>query len=157
MEMLTARTDPRVRLDISAIADMIGSVTDLVLAAKALADPTRVRIVAALRRGELCVCELSDALQVTQSTLSTHLQVIRDASLVRTRREGKWVYYALRSDKKQLIKQLFGFFESQLKSDARIGADAQRLAERLAQREDGACCRGYVAPRRKRTARQCSL
>ena len=117
------------------------------LAAKALADPTRLRILAALRRGELCVCELSDALQVTQSTLSTHLQVIRDASLVRTRREGKWVYYALRSDRKQLVKQFFRFFESELKRDAQLGADAQRLAERLAQREDGACCRGFVAPR----------
>lgn len=121
--------------------------TDLVLAAKALADSTRVRILAALRQGELCVCELSDALQVTQSTLSTHLQVIRDASLVRTRREGKWIYYALRSDKKQFVKQLFGFFESDLKSDAQLGADTRRLAERLAQRENGACCRGYVPPR----------
>jgi len=117
--------------------------TSLVLAAKALADPTRVRILAALRRGELCVCELSDALHITQSTLSTHLQVIRDASLVRTRREGKWVYYALRSDKKQLVKELFGFFGSELKSDAQLAADAQRLARRIAQREDGACCRGY--------------
>ncbi len=131
--------------------------TDLVLAAKALADPTRVRILVALRRGELCVCELSDALQVTQSTLSTHLQVIRDASLVRTRREGKWVYYALRSDKKQLVGKLFGFFESELKNDAQLRADGQRLAERLDQREDGACCRGYATPRRKRTTRQCSL
>jgi DNA-binding transcriptional ArsR family regulator len=75
------------------------------------------------------------------------LQVIRDASLVRTRREGKWVYYALRSETKQLVKQLFGFFESELKSDAHLRGDAQRLAERLAQREDGACCRGYVPPR----------
>ena len=62
---------------------------ELVLAAKALADPTRVRVLAALRDGELCVCELSDVLDVTQSTLSTHLQVIRDANLVQTRKEGK--------------------------------------------------------------------
>ena len=121
--------------------------TGLVLEAKALADPTRVRILAALRRGELCVCELSDALHITQSTLSTHLQVIRDASLVRTRREGKWVYYALRSDKKQLVKQLFAFFGPELKSDAQLAADSQHLVRRLAQREDGACCRGYAAVR----------
>jgi ArsR family transcriptional regulator len=127
--------------------------TRLVLAAKALADPTRVRILAALRRGELCVCELSDALHITQSTLSTHLQVIRDASLVRTRREGKWVYYALRPEKKELVKQLFGFFHSELKSDAQLAADAQQLTRRLAQREDGACCRGY-APVRSRQAGQ---
>ena len=57
---------------------------ELVLTAKALADATRVRILAALRGGELCVCELGDALGVTQSTLSTHLQVIREAGLVGT-------------------------------------------------------------------------
>ena len=128
--------------------------TGLVLAAKALADPTRVRILAALRRGELCVCELSDALHITQSTLSTHLQVIRDASLVRTRREGKWVYYALRPDKKQLVKELFGFFGSELKGDAQLAADCLQLTRRIAQREDGACCRGYAPLRRTRTARK---
>jgi len=126
--------------------------TGLVHAAKALADPTRVRILAALRRGELCVCELSDALHITQSTLSTHLQVIRDASLVSTRREGKWVYYALRSDKKQLVKQLFQFFGPELKSDAQLAADSQHLTRRLAQRENGACCRGYALVRSRRTA-----
>ena len=60
---------------------------ELLVTAKAFADPTRVRSLAALRGGELCVCELSDALGVTQSTLSTHLQVIRDAGLVQTRRD----------------------------------------------------------------------
>ncbi len=127
--------------------------TGLVQVAKALADPTRVRILAALRRGELCVCELADALHITQSTLSTHLQVIRDASLVSTRREGKWVYYALRSDKKQLVKQVFGFFGSELSSDSQLTADSQCLAARIAQREDGACCRGYAPVRSKRTGR----
>jgi len=118
-------------------------VTRLLHTAKTLADPTRVRILAALRQGELCVCELCDALEITQSTLSTHLQVIRDASLVRTRREGKWIYYALRADKKQLLKRFFACFEPELKSDAQLAADAQRLARRLSQRDNGACCLGY--------------
>jgi len=61
-------------------------VRDLVAIAKAFADLTRVRILAAVRHRELCVCELCDALGVTQSTLSTHLQVIRDAGLVQTRK-----------------------------------------------------------------------
>ncbi|PYU99000.1 MAG: transcriptional regulator, partial [Acidobacteria bacterium] len=68
---------------------------DLVKTAKSLADSTRVRIVAALLERELCVCELCDSLGVTQSTLSTHLQVIRDAGLVSARKEGKWMYYAI--------------------------------------------------------------
>lgn len=116
---------------------------DLVLAAKALADPTRVRVLAALRDGELCVCELSDVLDVTQSTLSTHLQVIRDANLVQTRKEGKWVYYALNTDTRRLLKGMFGFFADELADAPLLRRDEARLKKRLAEREDGACCRGF--------------
>jgi ArsR family transcriptional regulator len=116
---------------------------ELVLAAKALADATRVRVLAALRGGELCVCELSDALEVAQSTLSTHLQVIREADLVQTRKEGKWVYYALKPEAKRLLKGVFDFFADGLESDKLLRRDAGRLQKRLAEREDGACCRGF--------------
>jgi ArsR family transcriptional regulator len=116
---------------------------ELVLAAKALADPTRVRVLAALRDGELCVCELSDALEVTQSTLSTHLQVIREADLVQTRKEGKWVYYALKPGAKRLLRGVFDFFADGLESDKLLRRDGSRLQKRLAERENGACCRGF--------------
>lgn len=121
-----------------------GVMNELVLAAKALADPTRVRVLAALREGELCVCELSDALEVTQSTLSTHLQVIREADLVQTRKEGKWVYYALKPEAKRLIKGVLDFFADELEEDKLLLRDAGRLQKRLAEREDGACCRGFA-------------
>jgi ArsR family transcriptional regulator len=121
-----------------------GVMNDLVLAAKALADPTRVRVLAALHEGKLCVCELSDALEVTQSTLSTHLQVIREADLVQTRKEGKWVYYALKPEAKRLLKGVFGFFADGLEADKLLRRDANRLLKRLAEREDGACCRGFT-------------
>jgi len=117
---------------------------DLVLAAKALADPTRVRVLAALHEGELCVCELCDALDITQSTLSTHLQVIREADLVQTRKEGKWVYYALKPEAKRLLNGVFDFFADGLEADKLLCRDAGRLQKRLAEREDGACCRGFA-------------
>lgn len=116
----------------------------LVLAAKALADPTRVRVLSALRGGELCVCELSDALGITQSTLSTHLQVIREADLVKTRREGKWIYYALNDDAGRFLKAVFGFFAADLDRAPLLRRDVERLTKRLDEREDGACCRGYT-------------
>ena len=116
---------------------------NLVLSAKSLADPTRVRVLAALRGGEWCVCELSDALEVSQSTLSTHLQVIREAELVQTRREGKWVYYALTPDARRFLKAVFGFFEQRLEADKLLRHDGVRLKKRLAERENGACCRGF--------------
>lgn len=71
---------------------------DLELAARrfrALSDETRLRIVAMLRNGEQCVCDLTAALEVGQSLLSFHLRTLREAGLVRDRREGRWSYYAL--------------------------------------------------------------
>ena len=61
----------------------------------ALADPTRLAIVERLRTGERCVCELTDALETGQSRLSFHLRTLKDAGLLRDRRQGRWVYYAL--------------------------------------------------------------
>ncbi len=127
--------------------------TPLVSAAKALSDPNRVRILAMLRDGELCVCELCNALRLTQSTLSTHLQVIRKAELVTTRKLGKWNYYAIAPQAKRLLDSLFGFFAASLDSDRKLAADARRLKERLALREEGACCVGFACgtPARKGT------
>ena len=119
------------------------AVNDLVAVAKAFADPTRVRVLAAVRNRELCVCELCDALNVTQSTLSTHLQVIRDASLVNTRKQGKWVYYSVNPKAEQLLESVFGFFAPSLKADATIRQDARNLARRLKERRDGVCCVGF--------------
>ena len=116
---------------------------ELVLAAKAFADPTRVRILAALRGRELCVCELSDALGVSQSTLSTHLRVIRAAGLVRTRKAGKWVYYAPEPEAEAFMESLFGFFQTSLRGDATVQRDTGRVRQRLAERADGECCRGF--------------
>jgi ArsR family transcriptional regulator, arsenate/arsenite/antimonite-responsive transcriptional repressor len=120
---------------------------ELVLAAKAFADPTRVRILAALRVGELCVCELCDALGVTQSTLSTHLQVIRESGLVQTRKEGKWVYYTYHPEAEALIASLFGFFRAELKRDKTMQKDESKLKARLGARKNGACCVGFCGPR----------
>jgi ArsR family transcriptional regulator len=65
---------------------------------KLYADPTRLRILDALATGELCVCDLSAVLGMAQSAVSHQLAVLRRAYLVRTRRDGKVVYYALDDD-----------------------------------------------------------
>lgn len=61
----------------------------------ALSDPLRIRILELLRSSELCVCELSETLKVTQSKLSFHLKTLKEAGLVRSRQEGRWIYYSL--------------------------------------------------------------
>jgi ArsR family transcriptional regulator len=62
---------------------------------RALSDPTRLEIIALLKPGEQCVCELTSALDAAQSRLSFHLKVLKDAGLVTDRRDGRWVYYTL--------------------------------------------------------------
>jgi DNA-binding transcriptional ArsR family regulator len=62
---------------------------------KAAADPCRLRILKLLKEGELCVCEIMTALDRRQSSTSHHLSVLREAELVRERRDGKWSYYRL--------------------------------------------------------------
>lgn len=121
--------------------------------AKAVGDPTRVRIFAALREGELCVCELGDALGVTQSTLSTHLQLIRDAKLVSARREGKWMYYTIEPKAQTIVDALFSLFSRSLKQDATLRRDRKRLNKRLSLRDEGLCCFGAKVAKRSRGKR----
>ena len=61
----------------------------------ALSDPLRIQILELLREQELCVCELCDRLEVSQSKLSFHLKTLKEAALVRSRQEGRWIYYSL--------------------------------------------------------------
>lgn len=62
---------------------------------RALGDETRLRVVALLAHGELCVCHIEEALQLSQPTASRQLGVLRSAGIVQRRREGAWVRYAL--------------------------------------------------------------
>lgn len=129
----------------------------LLATTKAFADPTRVRVICALREEELCVCELCDALDVVQSTLSTHLQYLRQARLVRTRNEGKWVYYALTKEFARVAEALLRLHRAELDADPLLSRDATRLRRRLALRDDGSCCRGFVRkPAARRRSRDLS-
>lgn len=61
----------------------------------ALSDPLRIRVLELLRQQELCVCELCEHLEASQSKLSFHLKTLKEANLVRARQEGRWIYYSL--------------------------------------------------------------
>jgi ArsR family transcriptional regulator len=65
---------------------------------KALGDPVRLRLVSLIgahQGGEVCVCELTDAFDLTQPTISHHLKVLRQAGIITSERRGTWVYYRL--------------------------------------------------------------
>jgi DNA-binding transcriptional ArsR family regulator len=65
---------------------------------KVLGDPTRVRILDALSRAEVPVCDLAESLGLTQSAVSHQLRLLRSMRLVRSRRDGRHIYYALDDD-----------------------------------------------------------
>lgn len=90
--------------DVCAQPTLIGVPIDettaagLALVFKALADPVRLRLVSligAREGGEVCVCDLASAFDLTQPTISHHLKVLREAGLIESDRRGTWVYYRL--------------------------------------------------------------
>jgi ArsR family transcriptional regulator len=76
--------------------------TNLSQTLKALSDPKRLKITDMLSCGEICACQILDYFQVTQPTLSHDMKVLMDAGIVKSRREGKNIYYSL--DEKNLEK-----------------------------------------------------
>jgi ArsR family transcriptional regulator len=74
----------------------------------ALADETRLRIIEQLADGEQCVCDLTDALEAGQSRLSFHLKTLKDAGLVTDRRQGRWIYYTLRTEAVDELRDVVG-------------------------------------------------
>ncbi len=71
--------------------------------AKALADETRVRLVVACREGERCVCQLTALVALAPSTVSKHLQILKQAGLLTCRREGRWIWYGLPETRTPLV------------------------------------------------------
>ena len=66
---------------------------DLMAVIKALADENRVRVLLALGAGELCVCQIVELLGLAPSTVSKHLSILKQARLVESRKEGRWMFY----------------------------------------------------------------
>jgi ArsR family transcriptional regulator, arsenate/arsenite/antimonite-responsive transcriptional repressor len=81
---------------------------ELALTFKALADPTRVSIVNRLASAdECCVCDLTDAFDLSQPTVSHHLRILRDAGLVVAERRGTWAYYQLVPEAIERLRDVF--------------------------------------------------
>lgn len=99
----TVIDESRVRQAEQALLDGL-TATYLANTFKTLADPTRVRIISVLARTDLCVCDLAATLGMTQSAVSHQLRLLRQMRLVKARKTGRMVYYALDDDH---IKDLF--------------------------------------------------
>ena len=95
---------------------------------KAVADPTRVRILKMLEGGELCVCQIIAVLALSPSTVSKHLFLLKSAGLVNDRKEKKWVYYSLdRESDDPYVAGILRELSSWLDRDPVIVRDRARL------------------------------
>ena len=112
---------------------------DMIRFALALADETRWRILLLLWDQPLCVCELADILKMPQSSVSSHLQVIRRADLLDCERREKWLYYRVALDARPLLTAIRKYFDVAPGAHRSLAIDAQRLPKRLAVREKSCC------------------
>ncbi len=113
--------------------------SDVVTFSRALADPTRWRIVMLVLGDALCVCELADILEMPQSSVSSHVQVIRKAGLLEGEKCEKWTYFQIHRDYRKLILSLSKYFSTS--EDPILAGDSRRLIQRLDKRENS-CCPG---------------
>lgn len=97
--------------------------------AKAVADPSRVRILKLLEGGELCVCQITIVLDLAPATVSKHLAALRTAGLLQQRRDGKWVYYRLAEREfNPYARQFLALVGAALADDPTTAEDRRMLA-----------------------------
>jgi ArsR family transcriptional regulator len=91
----------------------------------ALSDETRLQLLDCISECEQCVCDLTDLLQTGQSRLSFHLKILKDAGILKDRREGRWVYYSLNPEAIEGLEQ----FVSELKTRHRRPGKVSRCCD----------------------------
>ncbi len=123
--------------------------SDLVTFAHALSDTTRWRIVRLVMDHAMCICELADILDMPQSSISSHVQILRKTGLLESERCGKWSYFRIDGRYLKVVRDLEQFFEG---SGSKIWKDDDSCAvKRLAQRAES-CCPGpqKLTPRHRK-------
>lgn len=98
---------------------------DLAAIFRALSDETRLRIIKLLEQGELCVCDITAALDMAQPKVSFHLSVLKEAGLIKDRKEGKWIHYGI--DDKDIFRRMLLVSACERMDSAAIAADRKRL------------------------------
>jgi ArsR family transcriptional regulator len=111
---------------------------------KALSDEIRLRILKLLQNGELCVCDIFSALDMVQPKVSFHLAVLKDARLIRDRKDGRWVHYRISED--DLFRRLLILSALERIPEASVADDRKRLHVFLQAKSNGetakkSCCK----------------
>jgi ArsR family transcriptional regulator len=105
---------------------------DFMAITKALSDPNRVRILLALRRGELCVCQITELFGFAPSTVSRHLSVLHQAHLILSRKSERWVYYRLPDKTAPVaVREALAWVHKSLVKTDEAARDAKKLKQIL--------------------------
>jgi len=104
---------------------------DFIAITKALSDTHRVRALLALRKGEMCVCQIIELFGLAPSTVSKHMSILKQAGLVRSRKDNRWVYYSLAEDdeKNPEISEFIKLSIALLEHDRQILEDDKKLTD----------------------------
>ena len=94
---------------------------------RALGDETRLRIVALLSHGELCVCHLETALDLNQPNASRQLGILKSAGVVDSRRDGTWVYYRITEQEHDMVKHSLDVLTMAFGAQRALRADHAKL------------------------------
>jgi DNA-binding transcriptional ArsR family regulator len=101
---------------------------DFMALTKALADENRVRLLLALNKKELCLCQLAELVRLRPSTVSTHMSILKRAGLVAGRKNGRWMYYRLPGDgAPAVVRQALEWVSGALHRNHRVVEDRDRL------------------------------
>jgi ArsR family transcriptional regulator len=106
---------------------------ELTIIFKALSDETRLRIIKLLEQGELCVCDITAALDMVQPKVSFHLSTLKEAGLIKDRKQGKWIHYSL--NEKDLFRRILILSACERMQDNTIAEDRKRLDSFLGNKE----------------------
>jgi len=98
---------------------------ELVTIFKALSDETRLRVIKLLEHGELCVCDITAALDMVQPKVSFHLSALKDAGFIKDRKQGKWIHYSLND--KDLFRRMLILSVCERMQDSHLSGDRKRL------------------------------
>ena len=128
---------------------------DFINIAKALSDKNRIRALMMLFSGELCVCQIIEMLSLAPSTVSKHMSILRQAKLVQTRKQGRWMFYrpANGKDSPKQVVQAIRWLKNNLADDKQICEDAKQLRRVCRIDKEELCARYKKIKPKKSTTR----
>ena len=100
---------------------------DLMAVLKALSDENRVRVLVALKAKELCVCQITELLGLAPSTVSKHMAILKQARLVDSRKQERWIFYRRSDDAGPEVDEMTSLLDQLLVGDHKTRDDAARL------------------------------